>query len=491
LDGSDREDTGPQKNDNLPAAAPPAAAAAAGGDDDGAVQLQAMLVDDDGENSNLKKDIQAENERMKRELAEQNERMRQQMQEDQERFLEERRQQEQAEAAEKKRKQRRNVCILVIFLLATAIGVGVYFATKEGSSESTSAAVPPATQAPVTQAPVTQAPATTNAPIPPAPTAAPIAPEVTAAPAAEEPLHDAPSDMDCVAIANADTVEGQEEDTEKVLGFDTLLEMTLSTSTDPKLFSDDLKEQMQKRIMPKMAGCESAQFADRKNLRNRRRELQANKYVVLNAQIDSTDVLDEACSNSDESNCFKVLAKMNLFLQGEEKKTVLVEKIDKLLKGKENNEDFELARKLGLSNFVTSLTCVGVYPNDPTPAPSQNPTNTPSVPPTNPPTGDQATPRPTPKPTPNPTPAPTPKPTEEECTDRCQGDRACESFDLDRFDVGCGSCNGAKSCLDARASIGEESCLEGYVSLLNFGFLCHLDMNKLTKASHSFFQQRM
>ncbi|KAL3943615.1 MAG: hypothetical protein SGBAC_002324 [Bacillariaceae sp.] len=475
-DKNDKKDNG--KNEvakNFPDLGGGAAAAvgdapdAASVDDDGAIQIQAVLVDDKEKPSSAKDEMARENERLRREMTAENERLRQQMQEDQNKLREEVQQsnREEAEAKAKKKKQR-NICIVIVVLVLIGAGVGAFFGTQ-GGDESTASSLATTT---------TATPAPTTGITPATPTESPIAPEVvTAAPTEVPPLHEAPSDEDCTNIANADPVDGQDD--AEVYGFDTTLEMTLAGSLTNSV--DDalpiLQEQMQSRLMTSIAGCTPQQLSsgEQRRLRavanNTERQLQANKYVVLNAQIASMEVLEgETCKVDAPAGCSKVLAKMNMYLQGEERPFVLMNRLIQLLNGGDDN-DFDLARSLGLPNGVRSLALESISPDTPTEAPTPNPSEIPSVSPSTAPTTTQATPGPTqapvttPVPTttrpprPPPTSMPTPEPTE--CTDKCNGDRACEGLDVEFFDLGCGSCNGDKSCLNAAADIGDESCKDG------------------------------
>mmetsp|Transcript_15518 Transcript_15518/g.38233 ORF Transcript_15518/g.38233 Transcript_15518/m.38233 type:complete len:779 (+) Transcript_15518:334-2670(+) len=454
-------------------AVPPNPPDVASVDDDGAIQIHATLVDEDEE----KKSVAAENERLRKQVQDQNQ-LREELQQSSQDGDQDGDQDAEAEA--KQKRQRKSCCFVIVVLLLIGVGAGVSaFLATQGGSDSRQATVSPGTS----------------------PTETPIAPGITTAPSATPPLHEAPSDEDCTNIANADPVEGQDESTEEVLGFDTTLEMTLEFIASADAALPILEEQMQHKLMTKIAGCTAEQLSGQRGLRSKtmERQLQANKYVVLNAQIASMEVLEgETCKNS-AADCSKVLAKMNIYLQGEEKQFVLIDSLIRLLNGS-GDEDFDLARLLGLPNAVTSLTLASIFPNDPTPAPSPKPTDLPSASPSNAPTTKtprptpppppatprpqipgptleptdlpgvspsnapttKATPSPTPRPTPRPqTPGPTMEPTAEECTNFCIGDRACENFDLEEYGVECGSCNGDKSCLNAQAWIGEESCTDG------------------------------
>ncbi|CAJ1965658.1 unnamed protein product [Cylindrotheca closterium] len=442
---------------------------AASVDDDGAIQIQATLVEgDDDEDNDAEKNIQGtmarENERLQREMAADNERLRQQMEEDRNRLREELQQSnsnqgiDDQDSKAKKKKERVIFLVVVLILVVIAGGVGAFFGTQ-GSSDESAAASLPATE-------VTNPPTVGTTP-----TQAPIAP-----PQATE----APSDEDCTNIANADPVQGQDE--AEVYQFDTILEMTLTSQTDANIALPILQEQMQSRLMTKISGCLPDQ---RRGLSLRattkRRQLQGNKYVVLNAQITSMSILEgESCKGNAGADCSKVLAKMDLYLQGEEQQFLLIDRLIRLFNsgGGDEDDDFDLARSLGLPNAVASLALASISSNDPTPAPSPTPTDLPTISSSTVPT-TKATPGPTPPPTPGPTPGPTPPltpvptpdattrpprptpPPQEECTDICRGDQACDNFDLELFELGCGSCIGDKSCLNAEADIGEKSCRNG------------------------------
>ncbi|KAL3943609.1 MAG: hypothetical protein SGBAC_002318 [Bacillariaceae sp.] len=439
-------------------------------DDEGALQLRAVLVDETWDTSSPKDTMAQENERLREQMAAQDERARVQIQEERKRLREELEKHEK-EQCDKKKKQR-NICIAIVILLLICGGVGAFFGTQ-GGTESTASAL--ATTPPVTNAPSSAAGSTTERP-----TKAPIAPEVTTAPTEVPPLHEAPSDENCTNIANGDPLDGQEST--ELYEFDTTLEMTLSSTTSADSALPLLQEQMQRRIMTKLAGCAPQQVSGQRGLLRAKifeRELQANKYVVLNAQIASMEVLVGQTCRGNAANCSKVLARMNMFLQGDEKQFVLIDRLIRFLNG-DDEEDFDLARSLGLPNAVASLVLNSIYPNDPTEAPSLKPTENPSPSPSTAPITTVTpaptlalttapTPAPTPVPTPGPTrrqtPAPTPEDesTEPECAETCNGSRACENFDFLLYDMGCGSCNGPGSCLNARANIGEESCKNGYV----------------------------
>ncbi|KAL3943610.1 MAG: hypothetical protein SGBAC_002319 [Bacillariaceae sp.] len=467
--GFDTMDGGSNIQQNCPGLAAEAYAAApsvddipttASVDDDGVIQLQATLV-----NGNEDSTAQ-ENGRIRTEMAAPNEHLRIQRKEDNNKLHEamQQRSKEEAEAKAKKKLQR-NICIVIVILVLIGVGVGVgaLFVTQGGNESSASllATTPPDTNPPTASSTTAK------------PTEAPIAPEVTAAPTEVPPLHEAPSDEDCTNIANADPVDGQ--DSAEVYEFDTTFEMTLTSSSSADTELPILQEQLQRRIMTKVVGCHPSQLSGQRGLRATKRaverQLQANKYVVLNAQTVSMEVLKGEICKDNATDCSKVLAKMNIYLQGDEQQFVLIGRLIRVFNG-DGEEDADLARSLGLPNTVASLVLDSVVEDVPTEASSPTPTGLPSASPSNPPM-TEITPEPTIAPTPvpsstattlspqssPPTSMPTPEP--EECTDRCNGIRACENFDLELWDLGCGSCNGEESCQNAAANIGEDSCKDG------------------------------
>jgi hypothetical protein len=440
-----------QNKDKDTAAAPmPKAAAAADSSSDDGIHLEAVLVDEDQDVSTMKRSIGEESMRLKREMENENERLRTKMQEDNELL---RREMEQIrtgstsipenddndEAAKKKKRCR--IIWLVVIVVLIAGGVGAYFATSS-SSKSEAAVAEDSSSAPTTP-PVSTTEAPTDPPTP------------------ETPLFDPPTEEECAAIANGQTVQGQEETTVK--NFDVKMDISLEYDTNLEMLLPDLQSKIQENIMTSLAGCSTGAV--------RHRNLQLYKYVVLNGKVTSLDeVVGETCQEGASQPCVRVVGKMDVYLQGEIELFRLLGKVIEEFAGRANNQNFSLVRKLGLDRPFSEIAIEGVLSNDPTeqpsPAPSMIPsalpTNNPTIAPTRSPTPVPTTGDPTAQPTPSPTKSPTLSPTAgDQCTDICDGNDACTGFDFEEFSMGCGSCNGDKSCLNAQADIGADACKNG------------------------------
>lgn len=440
-------------------------AAVAGKDDDG-IHLEAVLVDEDTDANNVRRSMEAENQRLKTEMAIENERLRQKMLQDNARLQEEMEETRTGSAppstddneAAQKKKRCRMIWIFVIIILVGG-GVGAYFATAGTSSESES---------------VVSNDSSSGAPsMPPTNTTeTPSAPEVTAPPSRETPLFDPPSEEDCAAIANGESIQGQEDSTMVIKSFDVVMDISLATDTNINVLLPDVQSKIQENLMTSLAGCSETTG----NIRHR--HLQLYKYIVLNGNVTSLEQFEGIdCVDGATEPCFRVVARMDLYLQGEIAQFRLLGKVIDEYSARDDEPSFSLVQKLELGRPFLEIAIQAVLSNDPTeqpsPAPSttpslfpsKQPTNAPTKKPTQVPTTGAPTPVPTLAPTPIPSKSPTKQPsarpinTGNECfKGSCVGEDACSGFDIEEFFVGCGSCLAPRSCLNAAADIGDNSC---------------------------------
>lgn len=413
------------------------------------LHLEATLVDEDADISEMKRAIEEENQRLKIALEQENMRLRQKMQADTEKLRNEmdqiRKSGTRSTEEPQPSKTRRNaiICIVILVILIGG-GVGAYFATSKKGEVSSDG----------NNSNMTNAPGGL-------PTAVPTSLETSEAPSQVPPLFDPPSNDDCVAIANGQNLD--EQGAALVRTFDVFFDVSLSVNSNLDPVLPELQERLQYKIMPELAGCRNDQVP---NSNLRQRALQRNLFTILNARVDSVTTNGLSCHNSSPRPCRRVLAKLTLYLQGEERIVSLLAKMVQSFDGSNGNVD--LVRKLGLSSPFLQIQMDAIESTNPTEQPTGAPTGRPSVSPTALPS-----PGPTPSPTRTPTSSetlPTPTPIVDEGDDLlnvtcyeeiCEGVDACTNFDIDLYSVGCGSCMGNRSCLNAAADIGEGSCLNG------------------------------
>ncbi|KAL3936720.1 MAG: hypothetical protein SGBAC_008027 [Bacillariaceae sp.] len=143
-------------------------------------------------------------------------------------------------------------------------------------------------------------------------------------------IYDPPSLEDCQAIANNQTIAGQENLTRS--DFNIQLDVKLSVHSEQ--VSDEMVQELldalQQIFLPALAGCD--EDASRRNLTqtnslpsmrgsspNKRQLLNgASQYVISNAFIGDSDETEIACEEAadDQTGCYRITVEVSLYLKG-------------------------------------------------------------------------------------------------------------------------------------------------------------------------------
>ncbi|KAL3927890.1 MAG: hypothetical protein SGBAC_012890 [Bacillariaceae sp.] len=126
-----------------------------------------------------------------------------------------------------------------------------------------------------------------------------------------------PSQETCDAIANGTPVSGQEDVVVVVKEYDILMDATFDSETeDLSLHTMVLEEEIQRILMPMLAGCS-----------NQRRRLQLENYVV-NALADVEVVAGAECLVNSERPCYRYVANLTIYFSSTASTADFMESID-------------------------------------------------------------------------------------------------------------------------------------------------------------------
>lgn len=230
-------------------------------------------------------------------------------------------------------------------------------------------------------------------------------------------LYDPPTEEECLLLADGDTINGQEDLETKNLAL--FIDMDLSLETDMGTILDDLKVQLQRLLIPRLAGCSDLQrlLLEEDNSQSafirgsaNARKLQVEKYVVSNGLIDTVMLQDSSGLS------FQIVVSFNLLLKDSVRNFALYSLVG------DSFNSIEWTNGLQFAALVERIELTDVVATDPTDSPTPMPTLTPSVDPTAYPTMTPTskptrvptvgqTPDPTAEPSPSPTKGPTRSPT--------------------------------------------------------------------------------
>jgi len=337
---------------------PPEAQAIQVDDSSGAVQLDAMVVND------------VENARMMK-LEQDNKRLQIRMEEvaraEANKIAAEQEQKAADEAERRQRRKRRNIVLLVIGLLV--IGGGVIAALllkKSGSSSPGATSVVPVGN--VTAEPPIQI------------TAIPTTINPTNSPTDNGPFNDPRpnADADCMAMKDGEKVTGQDE----MFGRNYIVDMDVAPTKDTKLTELDstLGGEMQSNLVPKLADCPAKDISRRRLVRARNENLdplsifQQRKLNlapnIIGGGYASVQCEGDCAASSSLELCYKCRMMLELFFKDDNvRNSDVTNKISNIL-------DAEGAYKtLGLDGLVLGWSTVSVSAVEaddfPTEAPTQ------------------------------------------------------------------------------------------------------------------------
>jgi hypothetical protein len=299
--------------------------------------------------------------------------------------------------------RKRNILYIVIIIILIVIGVvvGVLVSRNNESSEEDSSEALQDNPAPT----VPDVPAPTPAPTTAAPSEIPTS----------VPLFDPPSEEDCAAIANGDSLTNQEGAI--VNEFNLMIDVTFVPTSDTDLndaLMDELMNAIQQFLMPLLVGCvvEDNRRLDAHVIRGSRKLDISLRYIILNAIANGEYLAGESCEEDAEAPCYRVSVNLELFLKAEIRFFTLINFIAADFDGSAS----PLAARLGLADPFKTIKLVGVSSLTPTEAPTPQPSSSPSVSPTMNPTASPTTPPPTATPSASPTRQPVVGPTTESHT---------------------------------------------------------------------------
>jgi hypothetical protein len=283
---------------------------------------------------------------------------------------------ETAQASETKRRLLLLYCTIILVAIAIAGGVtaGIVLQKEESTTDATQ----------------------TDSPVVP----------TTESPTESVPFYDPPSEEDCLAIANNDSVEDQNLLVAKALEME--FDVTLNGEQVVSSWLDDFTEKMEEYLALLLTGCledtqQDVVAGDQGSTRHHRKLARNIRYVIANVIASGKYNIDQSCQAGAEQPCYRIFASLQLFLKGDETVLSLVTLITDLLES--DQADRSLVERLDLPSSFKTVEVVGTN-NLNTESPTSHPTRDPTPNPTRDPT-----PNPTRDPTPNPTRDPTPNPT--------------------------------------------------------------------------------
>jgi outer membrane biosynthesis protein TonB len=342
-----------------------------------AVELQATLVEEEGEDRKLKR------------LVEMERRLKQQMQD-----LHQHQTQPQTQdlnaaivgnadspspAEEGNRSKKRGIIVgVIVLVLAIGGGIAGFFFSQKDSNDETPLASNP------TDAPT----------VPGNPTVPPIMSMLTDMPTADL-SYDPPSRAECRVMEQGGTLDvGQNV---IIKDFVVQLDVMISVQTSESLWLDELKQRLQEKVVPDLVGCFDVQRnlgeRDESSLPQVDRKLnEGSRYVVKFGLVEA--VLGRSCTEP-SSLCKRVDVSLTLFLKGDENNLFFYGLISNSFGA---TSDDSLVQILDLRTPISSIGVEGVSTGALTEAPTPLPTS-------------ELTKNPTPAPTKTPTLAPTKNPT--------------------------------------------------------------------------------
>jgi len=345
---------------------------------------------------------------------------------------------------------KRIIIIVLIFAVLIGAGCAAYFLVLSDKKVQATTNTTDATASPTTKGPTTEAPSRT-----PPPTAISTLP--TTAPTVPPLKYPPPSEEDCEAMSNGRPVDGRDEKLQVQLVI--VLDVSLSMNANPRVVAEDLKLDLQERMISELAGCGESGL--RRRLANHidgdpPPQREDYRFLIADGVVTNVQRVAGCIAPLPTWNCHQMEAHLDVFLNGDEPKYGIISIL---------SESFEnLARTLGWNPTTRSIDLDSIIlleepPIDPpivtTMAPTKvapsNPTDSPSSPPSHNPTAvvvqptDLPSKSPTKKPTGRPTPWPTSKPDsdnnededfddwyncDDDFNDECWNDLALEEADV-------------------------------------------------------------
>ncbi|KAL3932611.1 MAG: hypothetical protein SGBAC_010769 [Bacillariaceae sp.] len=171
------------------------------------------------------------------------------------------------------------------------------------------------------------------------------------------PLYEINSGEVCDSIAIKGTVPNQ--DTLIARSFDVRLDVSLTLQlSDLSEIVEEMDTRMQRIIAPQLAECLGSRRWLHKDVERKLAGLE--RYVIGNAQFFLEYNPEQSCDASAPTPCIRVLAKLDLYLKGDQETLPLVNHITSVL-GTEN-----LTTALGLTAAFSQIEVVGLSDSDPT-----------------------------------------------------------------------------------------------------------------------------
>mmetsp|Transcript_43570 Transcript_43570/g.105139 ORF Transcript_43570/g.105139 Transcript_43570/m.105139 type:complete len:1063 (-) Transcript_43570:116-3304(-) len=278
---------------------------------------------------------------------------------------------------------RRRAMVLAIVVLLVAGGISAFFAMK-GPSDTESDVVVDGNGDNITMV-ITPSPSLARSSSPT---------NVPSLSPTEQLKYAPPNPEECSKITNGETLDG-EEDLE-LLKFGVLLDVELVNGTDVATALPPLLTNLEKILMPQLAGC--AGTVVERRLRGSPRRLANIRNVIANGEMDLKLMDGIACETSTSNFCYVAKLNLDLRLLGPERKFEILVLLSEIF----GSYDNELVPILNLEEPFRTVSVTQIGPREDTASPSQSPTNVPSFVPSD---------NPSESPSPPPTSSPSNRPT--------------------------------------------------------------------------------
>ncbi|CAJ1970366.1 unnamed protein product [Cylindrotheca closterium] len=379
---------------------------------DGEPVVAALLIEEEGDDEKKAKEMA----HMRKEMAAEAERQRQRLEEENRRREEAGRMEaERLEKEQKKKRRNMIICVVLVVLVLIGGGVGAFFVLN-GSNDVAPENVNMAE---------TLEPSST-------PSASPSAdPSGNPSTAPTQGVYKQPSLEECERIAAGLPIDGEDQMTAR--NFDIVMQVDLADDSDITLLVPELETKIEQRLVPNLLGCPRDAFIRRQLIGKKvngkepsnHRHLQSIRYAIAKAIV-AVSLTDDACQDSNSSNCSILTLNLELRVRGNEN---AIDLAGIILEVFPNGQD--IRPQLGLVAPFDTVVVQIIRSNDPTVAPtiaptgvgSENSTSFPTATPSNNPSSAPvigptvSTPAPSvipstlPSTTPSAAPTPTPPPT--------------------------------------------------------------------------------